>query len=145
MFSCYLICNYYFVSFQKYIQPVGYLVFLHIEKNIPWLLQYSYIVLFRLSLNLVIVIVCSKEWDKNNYFYTMYVVDWTGCYWLHHHILQHIFSFFSLINIQHMERINKAILFVNLLFFVPKKEEIYKNRLRLGVAVLFLEYTFVFR
>ncbi len=44
-----------------------------------------------------------------------------------------------------MERINKATLFVNLLFFGTKKEEIYKNRLRLGVAVLFLEYTFVFR
>ena len=44
-----------------------------------------------------------------------------------------------------MERINKATLFVNLLFFGTKKEEIYKNRLRLGVAVLFLQYTFVFR
>ena len=44
-----------------------------------------------------------------------------------------------------MERINKATLFVNLLFFVPKKEEIFKNRLRLGVAVLFLKYNFVFR
>ena len=43
-----------------------------------------------------------------------------------------------------MERINKATLFVNLLFFGTKKEEIYKNRLRLGVAVLFLEYTFVY-
>lgn len=32
-----------------------------------------------------------------------------------------------------MERINKATLFVNLLFFGTKKEEIYKNRLRLGV------------
>lgn len=37
-----------------------------------------------------------------------------------------------------MERINKATLFVNLLFFVPKKEEIYKNRLRLGVALFIL-------
>ncbi|MFS2516462.1 hypothetical protein AAH105_16685 [Parabacteroides distasonis] len=44
-----------------------------------------------------------------------------------------------------MERINKATLFGNLLFFGTKKEEISKNRLRLGVAVLFLEYTFVFR
>lgn len=44
-----------------------------------------------------------------------------------------------------MERINKATLFVNLLFFGTKKEEIYKNCLRLGVAVLFLKYNFVFR
>ena len=58
------------------------------------------------------------------------------------HSNQHIFP---LINILHMERINKATLFVNLLFFGTKKEEIYKNRLRLGVAVLFLEYIFVFR
>ena len=55
------------------------------------------------------------------------------------------FFLFSLINISHMERINKATLFVNLLFFGTKKEEIYKNRLRLGVAVLGSEYTFVFR
>ena len=58
---------------------------------------------------------------------------------------QYIFSFFSLIHVHYMERINKATLFVNLLFSGTKKEEIYKNRLRLGVAVLFLEYTFVFR
>ena len=44
-----------------------------------------------------------------------------------------------------MERINKATLFVNLLFFGTKKEEIYKNRWRLGVAVLVLKYNFVFR
>ena len=44
-----------------------------------------------------------------------------------------------------MERINKATLFENLLFRETKKEEIFKNRLRPGVAVLFLEYTFVFR
>ena len=44
-----------------------------------------------------------------------------------------------------MERINKATLFVNLLLFGTKEEEIYKNRLRLGVAVLFLKYNFVFR
>lgn len=44
-----------------------------------------------------------------------------------------------------MERINKATLFVNLLFWGTKKEEIFKNRLRLGVAVLGSEYTFVFR
>lgn len=37
-----------------------------------------------------------------------------------------------------MERINKATLFVNLLFFGTKKEEIYKNRLRLGVALFIL-------
>lgn len=61
------------------------------------------------------------------------------------HSNQHIFPFFSLINILYMERINKATLFVNLLFFGTKKEEIYKNRLRLGVAVLFLKYNFVFR
>ena len=44
-----------------------------------------------------------------------------------------------------MERINKATLFGNLLFFGTKKEEISKNRLRIGVAVLFLEYTFGFK
>ncbi len=44
-----------------------------------------------------------------------------------------------------MERINKATLFGNLLFFGTRKEGISKNRLRLGAAVLFLEYTFVFR
>ena len=32
------------------------------------------------------------------------------------HSNQHIFPFFSLINISHMERINKATLFGNLLF-----------------------------
>ena len=40
-----------------------------------------------------------------------------------------------------MERINKATLFEIYSFSGRKKEEIYKNRLRLGVAVLFLEYT----
>lgn len=44
-----------------------------------------------------------------------------------------------------MERINKAALLGNLLFWGTRKEEIFKNRLRLGVAVLFSEYTFVFR
>lgn len=44
-----------------------------------------------------------------------------------------------------MERINKATLFGNLLFRGTRKEEIFKNRLRLGVTVLFSEYTFVFR
>ena len=44
-----------------------------------------------------------------------------------------------------MERINKATLFVNLLFSGRKRKKFTKNRLRLGVAVLFLEYIFVFR
>lgn len=43
------------------------------------------------------------------------------------HSNQHIFSFFSLINIFYMERINKATLLINLLFLWSKKEEIYQN------------------
>ena len=90
--------------------------------------------------------ICSKEREKNNRFGEL-CMQWIELVAdvLATHFNQYIFSFFSLINILYMERINKATLFVNLLFFGTKKEEIYKNRLRLGVAVLFLQYTFVFR
>lgn len=43
-----------------------------------------------------------------------------------------------------MERINKAALLINLLFSVRKGRNLLKP-VGLGVAVLFLEYTFVFR
>lgn len=41
---------------------------------------------------------------------------------------QHIFSFFSLISITNMERINKAALLINLLFFGTKKSKFIKTR-----------------
>ena len=90
--------------------------------------------------------ICCKERDKNNRFRKL-CMQWAELTAdvRTTHPNQYTFSFFSLINISYMERINKATLFVNLLFFGTKKEEIYKNRLRLGVAVLFLQYTFVFR
>lgn len=42
-----------------------------------------------------------------------------------------------------MQGIDKTTLFRNLLFLWNKKEEIYKNRLRLGVGVLLPECIFV--
>jgi hypothetical protein len=42
-----------------------------------------------------------------------------------------------------MQGIDKTTLFRNLLFLRNKKEEISKNRLRLGVGVLLPECTFV--
>jgi hypothetical protein len=57
---------------------------------------------------------------------------------------QHIFSFFQLIYISFMEAVDKTTLFRNLLFR-SRKEEISKNRLRLGVGVLSSEYTFVLK
>ncbi len=44
-----------------------------------------------------------------------------------------------------MERINKTALLINLLFFGTKKGRNLSKPVGLGVAVLFLEYTFVFR
>lgn len=44
-----------------------------------------------------------------------------------------------------MERMDKAMLWKNLLFLFHKKEEILPNPLGLGIDVSFLEYTFVYR
>ena len=61
--------------------------------------------------------ICCKERDKNNRFGKL-CMQWAeltaGVRTTH--LIQHIFSFFSLISITHMERINKATLFGNLLF-----------------------------
>lgn len=61
--------------------------------------------------------ICCKERDKNNLFgkscmqwAELAVVGYTTT------AQPHIFSFFSLISINYMERINKAALLINLLF-----------------------------
>ena len=72
--------------------------------------------------------ICSKERDKNNWYWKLCMLRTElaviGCTTSHQ---PHIFSFFSLISITYMERINKAALLINLLFFGTKKEEIYQN------------------
>ena len=72
--------------------------------------------------------ICSKERDKNNRFGKL-CMQWTELATdvRTTHPNQHIFSFFSLINIYYMERMNKAMLWRNLLFFGTKKEEIFPN------------------
>ncbi len=61
--------------------------------------------------------ICCKERDKNNRFGKL-CMQWAELTAdvRTTHLNQHIFSFFSLISITHMERINKATLFGNLLF-----------------------------
>ena len=68
----------------------------------------------------------SKERDKNNWYWKL-CMQWTEQVVIGYIPPQHIFSFFSLISIPYMERINKAALLINLLFFGTKKEEIYQN------------------
>ncbi len=55
------------------------------------------------------------------------------------------FSFFYLIYFFFIQGIDKATLFRNLLFRQGRKEEISKNRLRLGVSVLLPVCIFVFQ
>lgn len=61
--------------------------------------------------------ICSKERDKNNWYWKL-CMQWTELAVVGYTTTAqpHIFSFFSLISITHMERINKTTLFVNLLF-----------------------------
>lgn len=71
--------------------------------------------------------ICSKERDKNNRFGKS-CMQWTElALTTPPHPNQHIFSFFSLIHIHYMERMNKAMLWGNLLFLWSKKEEILPN------------------
>ena len=72
--------------------------------------------------------ICCKEREKNNRFGKL-CMQWTelAADVRTTHPNQHIFSFFSLINICYMERLNKAMLWINLLFLYSKKEEIYPN------------------
>ena len=72
--------------------------------------------------------ICSKERDKNNRFGKL-CMQWTELAAIGYTVTfqPHIFSFFSLINITYMERMNNATLLGNLLFWGTKKEEIYQN------------------
>ena len=72
--------------------------------------------------------ICSKEREKNNRFGKL-CMQWIelAADVRTVHPKQYIFSFFSLINICYMERMNKAMLWINLLFLWSKKEEIFPN------------------
>lgn len=72
--------------------------------------------------------ICCKERDKNNRFGKS-CMQWTELAAIGYTATPQptYFSFFSLIHIHYMERMNKTMLWGNLLFLLHKKEEILPN------------------
>lgn len=68
---------------------------------------------------------CCKERDKKHWFQKL-CMQWTELVAVGFTAYPNNI-FFSLINVTHMERMNKATLLINLLFFGTKKEEIHQN------------------